>query len=73
MSIHIQKLVFTWPFNFTLISKNQGFEKSRSVSNIRKISGPANLHFFSGLHLEKKLYLHNTPEKNSGDRLENFL
>ena len=30
----------------TLISENQGLEKSRSVSNLRKISGPANLHFF---------------------------
>ena len=52
MSIHIQKLVFTWPFNFTLISKNQGFEKSRSVSNIRKISGPAHLDFFSVCRLD---------------------
>ena len=28
----------------TLISENQGLEKSRSVSNLRKISGPTNLH-----------------------------
>ena len=30
----------------TLISENQGLEKSRSYSNLRKISGPANLDFF---------------------------
>jgi hypothetical protein len=35
-----------------LISENQGFEKSRSVSNLRKISGPANLDFFSVCHLD---------------------
>ena len=40
-----------------LISGNQGLEKSRSASNLRKISGPANLDFFLGLHLEKKLDL----------------
>ena len=34
----------------TLISENQGLEKSRSVSNLRKISGPAHLIFFS-VHL----------------------
>jgi hypothetical protein len=33
-----------------LISENQGLEKSRSVSNLRKISGPANLHSFLGLN-----------------------
>ena len=31
----------------TLISENQGLEKLRSVSNLRKISGPAHLDFFS--------------------------
>ena len=30
-----------------LISKNQGLENLRSVSNLRKISGPAHLNFFS--------------------------
>ena len=30
----------------TLISENQGLEKSRSISNPRKISGPTNLDFF---------------------------
>ena len=47
----------------TLISENQGLEKSRSASNLRKISGPANLDFFLGLHLEKKLDLYHKPEK----------
>ena len=31
----------------TLISENQGLEKSSSVSNLKKISGPAHLNFFS--------------------------
>ena len=55
---------------WTLISENQGLEKSRSASNLRKISGPANLDFFLGLHLEKKLDLYHKPEKNSGDKLK---
>ena len=36
----------------TLISESQCLEKSRSVSNLRKISGPANLDFFSVCHLD---------------------
>ena len=36
----------------TLISENQGLEKSRSASNLRKFSGPANLDFFSVSHLD---------------------
>ena len=36
----------------TLISENQVLEKSRSASNLRKISGPANLGFFSVCHLD---------------------
>ena len=38
-----------------LISENQGHEKSRSISNLRKISSSAaNLDiFFAGLHPEK--------------------
>ena len=52
----------------TLISENLGLEKSRSVSNLRKISGPGNLDFFLGLHLEKKLCLYYKSEKNPGDR-----
>jgi hypothetical protein len=35
-----------------LISENQGLEKSRSDSNLRKNSGPANLDFFSVCHLD---------------------
>ena len=35
-----------------LISENQGLEKLRSVSNLRKISGPAHLDFFSVCHLD---------------------
>ena len=38
----------------TLTSENQGLEKSRSISNPRKISSSANLDFFPGLHPEKK-------------------
>jgi hypothetical protein len=36
------------------VLKNPGLEKSWSASNLRKISGLANLDFFFGLHLEKK-------------------
>ena len=54
----------------TLIYENQGLEKSRSASNLRKISGPANLHFFLGLHLKNKLDLYYKPEKNPGDKLK---
>ena len=32
-----------------LISENQGLEKLRSVSNLRKISGPAHMDFFFSL------------------------
>ena len=39
--------------NCTLISENQGLEKSRSASNLRKNSGPANLDFILGLRLGK--------------------
>ena len=61
----------------TLISENQGLEKLRSVSNLRKNSGPAHLIFFfstpefffqfvswivSGLWYKS--------EKNSGDKLK---
>ena len=34
----------------TLIYENQGLEKSRSASYLRKISGPANMDFFSVFH-----------------------
>jgi hypothetical protein len=35
-----------------LISENQGLEKLMSVSNLRKISGPAHLDFLSVYHLD---------------------
>ena len=35
----------------TLISENEGLEKLRSASNLRKISVPAHLNFFSVCHL----------------------
>ena len=64
----------------TLISENQGLEKLRSDSNLRKISGPVHLDFFQvhgkilasflGGDLEKKLDLYHTPEKNPGDKLK---
>ena len=40
----------------TLISENQGLEKSRSVSNLKKNSGPASLDFFVGLHLKNNTF-----------------
>ena len=61
----------------TLISENEGLEKLRSVSNLRKISGPAELNFFS-VHLSFfsvchlnffQIYGINF-EKNSGDKLK---
>jgi hypothetical protein len=39
----------------TLISENQGLEKSRSVSNLRKISG--NLDFFLGPPRKKARFI----------------
>ena len=39
------------PFNLHLISEKQGLEKFRSVSNLEKNSGPAQLEFFSVFHL----------------------
>ena len=54
----------------TLISENQVLEKSRSASNLRKISGPANLDFFLCLHPEKKLDLYYKPKKNLGAKLK---
>ena len=47
----------------TMISENQGFEKSRSISKTRKKSGYANL---SGLHPKKRLGLYYKPETNPG-------
>jgi hypothetical protein len=51
----------------TLISENQGLEKSRSLSNLRKISGSENLDFFPP---RKKLGLSYKSEKNPGDKLK---
>ena len=42
----------------TLISEKQDLEKSRSASNLRKISGPANID------------LYHKREKNPGDKLK---
>ena len=44
----------------TLISENQGLEKSKPASNLRKISGPVNLDFFQihSINLEKNPGLH---------------
>ena len=41
----------------TLISENQGLEKSRSYSNLRKISGPANLDFFQVYSINLAFFL----------------
>jgi hypothetical protein len=42
-----------WPALIcTMISENQGREKLRSVSNLRKISGNAHMDFFSVCHLD---------------------
>ena len=54
----------------TVISENQGLEKSRSASNLRKISGPANLDFFLGLHLKKAIGLYYKLEKNPSNKLK---
>ena len=48
----------------TLISENQGLEKLRSVSNLRKISGPAHLDFFSGLWYKSSFFLGGDLEKS---------
>jgi hypothetical protein len=54
----------------TLISENLDLQKSKSVSNGRKFSGPANWIFFLGLHLEKKLGFYYKLEKNPGYKLK---
>ena len=51
-----------------MISENQGFEKSRSISKTRKKSGYANL---PGLHPKKRLGLYYKPENNPGAKPEN--
>ena len=47
----------------TLISENKGLEKLRSASNLRKISAPAHLIFFSVCHLSFFLNLYHRSEK----------
>ena len=54
----------------TLISENEDFEKLRSASNLRKISVPAHLIFFSVCHLSFFSDLYHRSEKNSGDKLK---
>ena len=51
---------------FTLISENQGLEKLRSVSNLRKISSPANLDFFQVYGINLAFFPGGDLEKNSG-------
>jgi hypothetical protein len=56
-----------------LISENQGLEKLSSVSNLRKISGPAHLDFyfsltpgfFSGLWFKSSFFSRWRPKKES--------
>ena len=54
----------------TLISKNQGLDKLRSISNLRKISGPAHLNFFFSLSPEFFSGLWYKSENNSVDKLK---
>ena len=51
---------------FTLISENQGLEKLRSVSNLRKISSPANLDFFQVYGINLVFFLGGDLENNTG-------
>ena len=48
----------------TLISENQDLDELRSVSNLRKISVPAHLIFFSVYQLVFFSDLYHKPEKN---------
>ena len=55
----------------TLSFKKHGFEKSRSVSNLRKIPGPAHLIFFQFINCFFFFSdLYHKPEKKSGDKLK---
>ena len=61
----------------TLISENQGLQKLRSASNLRKISGPAHMNFFSVdliffsvCHLNFFHVYGIKSEKKSGDKLK---
>ena len=65
----------------TLISENQGLDKFRSVSNLRKISVHAHLNFFLSspeffFSLSPEFFfwdLYHKPEKNPGDKLKKKL
>ena len=50
----------------TLISENQGLEKSMSALNLRKISGPANLDFFQIYSINLAFFVGGELEKNPG-------
>ena len=61
----------------TLISENQGLDKSRSVSNLIKISVPVHLNFFFSaldffFSLSPEFFsdLYHKSEKNPGDKLK---
>jgi hypothetical protein len=43
--------------------RNQGLEKSRSTSNLRKLSGPANLQFFTWIVFRFIVYVNLTGNK----------
>ena len=48
-----------------MISENQGFEKLSSLSNLRKISGPAHLDFFQVYGINLAFFLGGDLEKKS--------
>ena len=48
-----------------MISENLGLEKSRSVSNLRKISGPAHLDIFQVYGINLAFFLGGDQEKKS--------
>ena len=55
----------------TLIFENLGLEKSRSASNLRNISGPGNLNFFSRSPPKNKArFIYHKSEKNPGAKLK---
>ena len=49
-----------------MISENQGFEKLSSVTNLRKMSGPAHLDFFQVYGINLAFFLDGDLEKNPG-------
>ena len=49
----------------TLISENRGLEKLRSVSNLRKFSGPAHLDFFQVYGINLVFFSRWRPRKKS--------